>query len=286
MSDRLGVLFDETMDEYHNRSTAFGVHDLYYLYPHPLLFYKKFISKSIKDESDSKAKAFGRYFHSLALEGEDATKANFAVLPREAEGKTKAAIAAWDEFVKQYSGKEIVTEDDCKLAWRMVEAIREKPGICEILNPSLGRPEVTFRAQMPFYKLQCRSDWFLEKPPGGGPPMDVNVKTIDHLANFDQQFSKFDYYRGAAFYRAVMAKVLGLERMEPQMLFLVVEKNEPFQAVLRVPDTQSMEIGWKEIMRDLSTLTRCFETGMWPGEPDVMRPVSLPSWKVRQFEAQ
>ena len=286
MSDRLGVLFDESMAEYHDKSTAFGVHDLYYLRPHPLLFYKKLIEKSIKDDSDSKAKSFGRYFHSLALEGDDATRENFAQLPKEAEGKTKAAVAAWDAFVKEYSGKEIVTEDDSKLAWRMVQAIREKPGICALLDPRLGRPEVTFRCQMPLYKLQCRSDWFLEKPPGGGPAMDVNLKTIDHLENFDAQFNKFDYYRGAAFYRAVMAKVLGLESMEPQMVFLVVEKNEPFQAVLRVPDTQSMTVGWQEISRDLYTLTQCFQTGVWPGEPDVMRPVSLPSWKIRQFEAQ
>jgi hypothetical protein len=81
-----------------------------------------------------------------------------------------------------------------------------------------------------------------------------------------------------------MAKVLGLQDMEPQMRFLVVEKNEPFQCVIRDPDTQALDLGWREIEHDLLRLKGCFETSQWPGEPDLPRPVSLPEWKIRQAQ--
>lgn len=289
-----GVIFDEAMSAYHSTS-AFGVHDLDDLTPHPLLFFKKHVSKAIKDEKDSEAFAFGRYFHALALEGEEAAAARFVQIPEDAPQRPQArwlaakkpkpefieAEAWWVKWLAETAGRELITNADEKLAWRMVEAIREKPGMVALLDPTLGRPEVTFRVDMKHFQLQCRSDWFLAKPPGGGPPMDLNLKTIDRLADFDKQFEKFGYFRGAAFYRAVMAKALGLEPSEPQMAFLVVEKNEPYQAALRIPDVQALDLGWREVERDLIRLKQCFETNSWPGEPDAPRAVSLPEWKTR-----
>ncbi|MDE2104588.1 MAG: PD-(D/E)XK nuclease-like domain-containing protein, partial [Patescibacteria group bacterium] len=167
--------------------------------------------------------------------------------------------------------------DDYKLAWRMVEAIREKPSLVALLDPTKGKPEVTFRCQMKHFQLQCRVDWWVEST-----YLDVNVKTIDRLAEFDRHFINYGYYKGAAFYRAVIAKVLGVEPSQPQSAFLVVEKQEPWQAVIREPDAQALQIGWQEVERLLMKLKGCFEANDWPGEPDVARPVSLPVWKLKE----
>ena len=280
----LGLIFDEPMAQYH-ASAAFGVHDLDDLDPHPLLFWKKHVAKTIPPRADSPSLAFGRYFHTLALEGEEAAGAGYIEAPEGIDRRTKEGKLDWAKFQQEATGRQIITQDDRKLAWRMVEAIREKPSLCTLLDPAIGRPEVTFRHQFKHFALQCRSDWFLAKPPGGGPAMDVNVKTVESLGAFDSQFEKFGYYRGAAFYRSLMAKVLGLEPMEPQMVFLVVEKSEPFQAVLRTPDAQSLDIGFTEVHRDLSRLMGCFEKNEWPGEPDVARPVTLPAWKVKASQS-
>lgn len=272
---QLGILVGEPMAVYHS-SDAFGVHDLDDLSPHPLLFHKKHVLKTITDTKDSPAMLFGRYFHCLALEGEEAAAANFVEAP-ECDRRTSAGKAAFAAFQAESAGREIISAEDRALAWRMVEAIREKPSLVTLLDPKIGQPEVTFRAQMKFFQLQCRVDWWIENG-----AIDVNVKTVEHLSDFDNHFWKYGYYKGAAFYRAVIAKVLGLEPMQPQSRFLVVEKSEPYQAVIREPDAQSLDIGWREVERELLRLKGCFETNAWPGEPDQPKPISLPEWKTKQ----
>jgi len=295
--DAVGLICGQPFEVY-QASPAFGVHDLDDLTPHPLLFYKKHVAKTLKEDRDSAALAFGRYFHALALEGEEACSARFVKPPTDAPQRPQARwlaakapkpefVAAekwWLDWEAANKGKEQVAEEDSKLAWRMVQSVREKPSLCALLDAKLGAPEVTFRVQMKSFQLQCRCDWFIIKPTDGGPPMDIDFKTIDRLEDFDRHFLNFGYYRQAAFYRAVMAKVLGLQDMEPQMRFLVVEKNEPFQCVIRDPDAQSLDLGWREIEHDLLRLKGCFESNQWPGEPDLPRPVSLPEWKIRQAQ--
>jgi hypothetical protein len=276
-----GIIFDEPMAAYH-ASPAFGVHDLDDLNPHPILFQRKHVLKTVTDEKDSSALAFGRYFHALALEGEEAAAARFVEAPA-CDRRTSAGKAIFAAFQQEAAGREIITAEDTKQAWRMVEAIREKPSLVALLDPAKGKPEVTFRAQMKHFQLQCRVDWFVADYPAG--PLDVNLKTIDRLADFDRHFINYGYYRGAAFYKAVMAKVLGLDFRQLCSVFLVVEKNEPFQAVIREPDAQAMQIGWQEIERDILKLRACFEANSWPGESDEPKPVSLPEWKLKSAAA-
>lgn len=271
----LGQIFDESMAVYH-ASQAFGSHDLADLNPHPLLFQKKHVLKTVDDSKDSPAFAFGRYFHCLALEGEESAATNFIQAP-DCDRRTTAGKATFAAFQAEAAGREIITAEDTKLAWRMVEAIREKPSLRALLDPAKGRPEVTFRCQMKHFQLQCRVDWWIQDS-----LMDLNVKTVEHLSDFDAHFHKYGYYRGAAFYRAVIERVLGLQPRQAQSAFLVVEKNEPFQAVIREPDAQSLELGWQEVERDLVKLKGCFESNNWPGEPDAPKPVSLPAWKMRE----
>jgi hypothetical protein len=280
MSD-IGIIYDEPMASYHG-CDAIGCHDLTDLTPHPLLFFKRHVEKSLAPDPSTAAQRFGAYFHCLALEGEEAAARDYIEAPEGIDRRTNVGKAAYAKFEAEAANRTIISSDDNKLAWRMLKSIREKPSLCALLDSAIGKPEVTFRCQMQFFRLQCRSDWFIAKPANGAGPMDVNVKTVDRLADFDFHYQKFGYYRNSAFYRAVIAKTLGIEAMEPQMAFLVVEKNEPFQSVLRIPDAQSLDTGWGEVQKDLVTLRGCFESGKWPGETDAPKPVSLPEWKTRQ----
>ena len=214
----LGKILDESMADYHS-SAAFGCHDLDDLSPHPILFYKKHVYKTLNDNKDSSAFAFGRYFHCLALEGEEAAAAQYVEAP-ECDKRTTAGKAVFAAFQAEAAGRQVITSEDTALAWRMVAAIREKPSLVALLDPAKGKPEVTFRCQMKHFQLQARVDWFIEDG-----AVDVNLKTVEHLADFDRQFLNYGYYRGAAFYRAVIAKVLGIEPMVPQSRFLVVRRT-------------------------------------------------------------
>jgi len=290
--ERLGMIFDESHSAYH-ASSAFGSHDLDDLDPYPLLFRKRHVEKSIPPDADTPAKLFGRYFHALALEGEAVADALFTTIPNDApddfrrfrnsnkkSAATLESIAWWDDFDARRLGKEIITQSQFDLAWRMVKSIREKPGVAALF--SQGKPEVTFRHKMAAFTLQCRCDWFEATPTGGGPPLIIDVKTVETLGDFDKQFLNLGYYRQAAFYQLVVAAVMKLEKFEPQHIFVVIEKNETFQTAVRIADAESLDIGRREVLRSLAKLKDCFDRNDWPGEPDEPRSVSLPEWKARQ----
>lgn len=271
-----GVIYNEDDAIYH-ASDAVGSHKLQDLSPYPLLFFKKYVEKSIPPDNETPALAFGKFFHMLACEGETAADSRYAVIP-ECDKRTTAGKTVHAKFLQQTQGMRYITKDDYALAWRMVKAVREKPSAVALL--SRGKPEVTFRHKLASFAIQARVDWFDDHDKDA--PMIVDVKTIDSLAEFDRQFFKFSYYKQAAFYRLVVASILGLQTFQPQFCYLVVEKSEPYQVAIRTPDAESLAIGTSEVMRELAKLKACYDSGVWPGEPDVARPVSLPEWKARE----
>lgn len=272
----LGIIHGEPAEIYH-ASDAVGSHKLNDLSPYPLLFKKRYVTREIPADAATPAMAFGRYFHTLSLEGEEAAKREYVVAPK-CDRRTTEGKARWAGFLEQAQGMTVIDEADMTLAWRMVQSIREKPSAVKLL--STGKPEVTFRHQLASFAIQARVDWFIDEPKDA--PMIVDVKTVDELAAFDAHYLTFSYYRQAAFYRLVVAKLCGLETFQPQVCYLVVEKKEPFQVAIRIPDAESLAVGTKEVMADLAKLKDCYDSGIWPGEPDEARSVSLPEWKTRQ----
>lgn len=290
---RLGILFDESFPAY-LANEAVCSHRLPDLRPRPLVYWRKHVARDMVHRKDTAALGFGRLFHVLALEGEDAMAARYIATPSDApddlrrhrNAKTKspgtvASIEWWDAFDAKVAGREIVAQSDIDLAWRMVRAVRAKPAAVKLL--SRGKPEVTFRHKLAHFAVQARVDWFDGEDAAG--PLLINLKSIDSLDDFDYQYEKFAYYKADAFHRLVVAKLLDVEPMVPQCLNLVVEKQEPFEVSIRAPDAEALAIGAAEVMADLRLLDRCFETGVWPGEPDEARPVSLSEWKVKRATA-
>lgn len=270
-----GIIDSEPSEVYHN-CDAVGSHKLQDFSPYPILFYRRWVAKTIPHEAQTPALSFGAYFHTLALEGEDAVKKGYAVAPK-CDRRTSEGKARYASFLADSKGKVAISDDDMTLAWRMVESIRAKPSAVNML--ARGRPEVTFRKQMEHFSIQARADWFDQYD--GQAPLIVDLKSVDSLESFDRQFFNYQYYRQAAFYRLVVASVMGLETFQPQFCYIVVEKNEPYQCSIRVPDAESLAIGTKEVMNELTRLKNCYASGQWPGEPDEPRAISLPEFKVR-----
>ncbi len=273
---QFGIIYGEPSAIYH-ASDAVGSHKLQDLSPFPILYYRRHIAKQIEREEESSAMAFGKYFHTLALEGENAANAGYAIAPI-CDRRTKDGKATYAVFQAELGSRQAVSAADVALAWRMVKSVREKPSCVALL--SRGSPEVTFRHQLASFAIQARVDWFDDTDKSA--PMIVDIKTVDQLGSFDSHFLKFGYYKQAAFYRLVVAKLMGIETFQPQFQYLVVEKEEPFQCQLVVPDAEALAIGTKEVMSDLARLKSCYESGVWPGCPDEPRGISLPQWKVAQ----
>jgi hypothetical protein len=293
MSPALGIIYDEPFATY-LASDAVGSHKLEDLRPRPLIYFLKHVQKTLPKKAETGAFRFGRLFHCLALEGETEMEKRFVAVPhdapadlrhfRNAKSKSQAtvdSIAWWDKFYADAASKTIVAESDIALAWKMVRAVRAKPYAVELL--SRGKPEVTFRAQLPGLTVQARVDWFDAEHNAG--PMCINVKTVETLEDFDKQYENFAYYKGDALYRLIVARLLKVDVSVPQMVNLVVEKQAPHECAIRCPDDEALAIGTREVMADLRLLQSCYEKNEWPGEPNDARPVSLSEWKVRRDAA-
>lgn len=292
MSERFGIIYDEPASDYH-ASDGVSSHRLAdFSRPNvPLLYYRKYISKEAPDTAETEAKAFGEYFHCLALEGEPVADTRFSILPKDAPDRpTKAMLNAakpsetslarqqwWAAWDKANAGKTIISGDDYGLAWQMVKSIREKPKTRALFD--FGKPEVVCRFQMASFAVRSRLDWFDERLDEWQRPLIVDVKTIDKLANFEKQFFKYGYYRQAAFYQLVVYETMKLQGAHPRVKFVVVEKNEPYQCAVYIPGETSLDIGRKETLADLKRLKECYDTDIWPGTADEELPVEVPDWK-------
>lgn len=273
-----GMILDEPASAYH-ATDCVSSHKLSdFARPNlPLLYQRKHVTKEAPEKAESDAFTFGEYFHCLALEGEAIADSRFWVPPkldrRTKFGKDLGKIQ--DETIAA-KGIKLIEQDDKDLAWRMVAAIRAKPIAKEIFDH--GRPEVVFRHKLASFAIQSRIDWFDERADEWKRPLIVDVKTIDHLANFDRHFHKYGYWRQAAFYQMVVYETLKLEGAFPRFRFVVVEKNEPFQVEVREPDEISMSVARDAVMADLTRLKGCYDSGKWPGSADEVLPVSIPEW--------
>ena len=274
---RFGQITDEPAADYH-AAAAVGSHKLADFCISPLLYERRYITHEAELPAQSPTYAFGEFFHALTLEGEEVAAARFAEKPEGIDRRTKDGKTAYAAFEAEAAGRTIISHDDSELAWRMMEAVHEKKTAHELFQR--GGPEVVFRKQMAAFAVQSRCDWFDGTLDAYKRPLIVDLKTITTLGEFDRQFHNYGYYRQAAFYQLVVHSTLALEGAYPRFLFVVVEKEEPFQAAVREPDEVALDIGRREVMRDLARLKTCYESGVFPGEPDTVQPVRLPDWMI------
>ena len=112
---KLGKIHGEDAATYH-ATDAVSSHRLNDLSPYPLLFWKRWVAKQIPPDPQTPAMAFGQYFHTLALEGEDAAKARYIVAPK-CDRRTKEGKARYESFLAESAGLTVIDEEDLTLAW-------------------------------------------------------------------------------------------------------------------------------------------------------------------------
>lgn len=278
----LGVIRGESMKDYHASPAVSWSKLRVFMGNFPAYYRARFVDRAI-DGTDSEAFAFGRYFHTLALEGPNAAAAAYAVSPG-FDRRTKAGKAAAEEFETLHAGKETVGADDAILAARMATSIQDNPTAMQLL--SAGGQEVTFRnAKIPEMPMQCRPDWFNPEACDitAGYPYVVNLKTIEHLhEDWPRQFHKFGYHMGEAFCRSVIADTLPASARPTRHYFIVVEKSEPFACQVFEPGEITMDTARQHIESALKRLLACYKSGDWPKAPAGVTYIDAPEyWNIK-----
>jgi hypothetical protein len=209
----------------------------------------------VLDREDCPAYLVGRAAHTVILEGDEAFRQRYAVggpvNPRTGL-PYGAGTKAWAEWA-QSQGKEVLTAEQYEQVLRMAGSVAQHAEAQKLLAE--GAAEGVVRTHYRGQWCQIRMDWF--EPHQG----IVDLKTCDDLTWFEADARRYGYAHQLAFYRAVLAQVVGLYM---PVHLIAVEKKEPFRCgVWRVaPDV--LAAAQKENEAALDRLEACLLSGQFP----------------------
>ena len=249
-----GCLTFEPAEVYHAKSGEFlSSHLLADFRKCPLLYHRK--RCGLVPSEDRPAYLMGRAAHTVILEGKEAFEQSFAVggpvnpktgLPY---GSSTKAWAEWAEA----QNKDVLTNDQYGLVMQMANGVQVNALARELL--SHGVPEGVVRAEYSGVACQIRMDWL---DPHQGI---VDLKTCDDLTWFEADARRYCYIHQLAFYRAVLAQVIGV----PMPVHLIaVEKKEPFRCGVWRVGPDALAATQRENEAAIQRLQRCAALNQWP----------------------
>lgn len=256
-------LLVEPAEHYHaQRDRYLSSHRLAEFRRCPLLFHKQECGL-IADE-ERPAYLLGRAAHCLILEGRAAFDAEFAVggpiNPKTGKpyGTGTQAFARWADEI----GKPVLSDEQAALVERMALAVQEQPHAMDLLAE--GVPERIARCELSGVPCQVRADWL---HPSKGL---VDLKTAEKLDWFEGDARAYGYLHQLAFYRSVLAEVLGA-RLPVHLV--AVEKREPFRCGVWRVEEAALDRAEEQNLAAIEMLKQCRHSGQWPGGFEDVRSI-------------
>jgi hypothetical protein len=256
-----GFILREPAEVYHAQAKEYlSSHQLADFRKCPLLYLRK--RQGLIADEDRPAYQLGRAIHVLVLEGRDRFEEEFAVggpiNPRTGEmfGASTKAFAEWAEA----QGRPVLTVSQLDLVENIADGVRAQGIATDLLSE--GVPEGVVRAKYRDIPCQTRLDWF-------DPLRGIcDLKTCDDLTWFEADAKRYGYGHQMAFYRAVVAEVIGV--YVPVHL-IAVEKKEPYRCGVWRMDASVLANAQKENEAAIERLKRCIATDTWPSGYEEVR---------------
>lgn len=219
----------------------------------PLLYYKRFIERSVAEE-ESEALRVGRMMHSWLLE----KPAFWGRYCRElvADRRTKAGKLAAQMWESLRQGREPVTAADEAMLIGMEQGIARHADLSALLAAD-GVVEKPIFFELDGVPCKARPDKVF---PEARLVLDLKSSVSADPAEFRWSVKKFGYANQQAWYEDALKQQYGGEWT---FLFAVVQKVEPFEVSLVELPRRQADAGREENMRALADLKRRAETGDW-----------------------
>lgn len=127
--------------------------------------------------------------------------------------------------------------------------------------------------------LRCKAK--LDKFIPGVLALDLKTTANASKDAFGYMVNKHGYHRQAAHY------IDGFEALtgeETPFVFVAVENTPPHAVGMYSLDVETISVGRSQNRRILRQIAECKKTGVWPGYPDKVEELSLPSWALKLDE--
>jgi len=225
-------------------------------------------------DNDSEALQFGRAYHKLMLEPGDFDN-EFIVSPK-FDRRTKEGKAAYEEFLKNAEGKEVISEDTYQKLLEMQMALYETPFVKLLIK---GEHEKSFFWTDEETGIPCKC-----RPDSYGMIKDnyicVDLKTTKDAETdkFMRDALKLGYDIQASHYTK------GLENAYDKpfkFIFIAQEKTAPYLVNVLEADEYFMRSGEELRSKLLEDYKKAEETGIYEGymtENGGINSLSVPAW--------
>lgn len=193
------------------------------------------------------------------------------------------------EWMPKLSGRDVLSADSIADVHKMAAIARALP-ISRVVFEQLaqhGMAEVSIYTADPVtgMRLKIRPDYML-KPCAmfpNGLIIDGKSTTDASKEGFARQVWNLDYGLQAAFYTSVYQQVFRTAD-RPAFLWLAQEKETPHAAAYYSAGADLITHWDKRIAQTLPAIARCQETNTWPGFPETVTELALPTWAQKQIE--
>lgn len=230
--------------------------------------------KDHPDENDSEALQFGRAYHKLMLEPDDFDN-EFIVSPK-FDRRTKEGKAAYEEFLKNAEGKEVINEDTYQKLLEMQVALYNTPYVKLLIK---GEHEKSFfwTDEKTGIPCKCRPDSFGQIK---GQYVCVDLKTTNDAEtdHFMKDALKFGYDIQADHYCEGLESVY---KKPFKFIFIAQEKTAPYLVNVLEADEYFMASGKELRDKLLEEYSKCLETDEWEGymtKESGINNLSVPAW--------
>ena len=209
-------------------------------------------------EEDTPALLEGRAAHKIILEPETFTE-EFIIAPK-MDRRTKEGKAAYEAFVAEAEGKEIITSESMTKVYEMAEAIKKNETAVKFLQ---GEHEQSFfwTDQQTGEPCKVRPDCLAEVD---GVKYIVDYKTTESCADgaFERSVRKYGYKFQSGMYReGVFQNTFD----DYKFAFVAQEKKPPYASRVYICDDEFVREGYEQFREAIGIYHWCKEHDNWYG---------------------
>jgi exodeoxyribonuclease VIII len=235
-------------------------------------------AKSTPRDEATPAMKIGTLVHTAILEPHRFEESY--ILAPDADRRTKDGKASWEavESAARELGKIVIKPSELENIKGMKESVfAHRSGSAAIKAGGLIEASL-YATHENGVRLRGRPDLISK----GNAIIDVKTcaKGAGGKAEFAKSVANFRYDVQAAFYLD-LAALVGMPK--EAFVFLVVEKEAPFAVAVYQLDTESVEAGRQQYLRNLTMLSECMSFDEWPAYSSEVEVISLPKWKLNQL---
>ena len=187
----------------------------------------------------------------------------------------------YKEAVKQFGKDNVLTATETAKIKGMQESINANTDAANLLDSMLWTEVSLYATDLQTgVLLKCRFDALNDN----GIALDLKKTRDASERGFSKSVAEYRYHVQAAFYAHVYNMYFGKQLQS--FKFLAVEDDFPNFSKVWQLDDEALQIGHHEMLKDLQAYANAYNDDYWPLPYGGTETLSLPSWKISQYEEE